>query len=439
MFEGEEFLMSASDHLREILDNRKISKNALIREIGIDRSTFYQIISGKRTATPSQFQDILKKLNLDPEERVILTEEYEKDKIGESVFEERAEIKSFLYQLDKLSVEDNNAIEQCSPQLIDKILSETASGQENPYIQILLPFNLMVKLNIYHEIFSISMSSNTEIQLEFVLAPSAMNITLNCVLDNLLECVKILSAKNLHIHAGNITTVTESQSFLVPYPYYIIYSNHVILISEEGNDLRVIDDISLVNSYKSKFQHIMQRAENAIQTNRSLPIMMRNLTSYFHQYADQSIYLINAEPCVSLSATEDQIKSYIDSDNILSFKRILENSGIIEFSNNSGVTHLLSRQIVEESGLKINVKAEDLPILKQNIENRIGQNLFLLNEQTVTLPHEWDVFIFGRDLVIIIPHYTYSFYISISSRQVAEKFESWLASRLNTVNADVKA
>ena len=63
--------------LSKMIDQKGISKNNLIREIGVDRSTFYKLINGKRTPTKEQFCLILLQMDLSTEEKLQLIEEYE--------------------------------------------------------------------------------------------------------------------------------------------------------------------------------------------------------------------------------------------------------------------------------------------------------------------------------------------------------------------------
>lgn len=46
--------MSFHSLLNSIIDSQSVTKNSLINETGIDRSSFYQILSGKRIPTKDQ-------------------------------------------------------------------------------------------------------------------------------------------------------------------------------------------------------------------------------------------------------------------------------------------------------------------------------------------------------------------------------------------------
>ena len=66
-----------STKLSEMIESKGVSKNNLIRAIGVDRSTFYQLINGNRVPTEDQFCAILRQMKLNEEEKIQLIEEFE--------------------------------------------------------------------------------------------------------------------------------------------------------------------------------------------------------------------------------------------------------------------------------------------------------------------------------------------------------------------------
>ena len=81
--------MNYSDTLSKYVDRQSISKNGLVEATGIDRSTFFQILSGKRFPTSEQADLIEKHLELATLERKELKTLYERERIGEKAWMER--------------------------------------------------------------------------------------------------------------------------------------------------------------------------------------------------------------------------------------------------------------------------------------------------------------------------------------------------------------
>ena len=56
--------MSFHKLLNSIIDSQPVTKNSLINKTGIDRSSFYQILNGKRIPTKDQITNIIRQLDI---------------------------------------------------------------------------------------------------------------------------------------------------------------------------------------------------------------------------------------------------------------------------------------------------------------------------------------------------------------------------------------
>lgn len=64
--------MSFHSLLNSIIDSQSVTKNSLINETGIDRSSFYQILSGKRIPTKDQITSIIRQLDISATDEMAL-------------------------------------------------------------------------------------------------------------------------------------------------------------------------------------------------------------------------------------------------------------------------------------------------------------------------------------------------------------------------------
>lgn len=105
-----------------------LSKNHIIKETGIDRSTFFQILNGRRMITSSQFKELIKVLLRDGNKGCLPDELYEAfqvDRIGEHKMYRRATVRNWLNELnsrlsenkecDPLSIEPNSSLKCFMP------------------------------------------------------------------------------------------------------------------------------------------------------------------------------------------------------------------------------------------------------------------------------------------------------------------------------------
>ncbi len=69
--------------LKELLEEMNLSNNILIERTGINRSTFYQFLNGKRLPTVQQFSQIMKAASFPEEDARKLRQQFAYEKLGE--------------------------------------------------------------------------------------------------------------------------------------------------------------------------------------------------------------------------------------------------------------------------------------------------------------------------------------------------------------------
>lgn len=76
--------MSFHSLLNSIIDSQSVTKNSLINETGIDRSSFYQILSGKRIPTKDQITSIIRQLDISAADEMALYDAFYLERLGET-------------------------------------------------------------------------------------------------------------------------------------------------------------------------------------------------------------------------------------------------------------------------------------------------------------------------------------------------------------------
>ena len=86
-----------SDTLRNLIDQKKTKVYDLSKQLGIDRSTLYQILKGKRNPPPDhQIIRIADYMMLDPTERARLLEAANISRLGKQIYYQRKGVEQFL-------------------------------------------------------------------------------------------------------------------------------------------------------------------------------------------------------------------------------------------------------------------------------------------------------------------------------------------------------
>lgn len=81
--------MSVGSMLSDLLGQASESKNYVIRETGIDRSTFYQILRGNRIATEDQIERICEYIHPDAATYGKLIDCYEEERVDAKTYQNR--------------------------------------------------------------------------------------------------------------------------------------------------------------------------------------------------------------------------------------------------------------------------------------------------------------------------------------------------------------
>lgn len=114
--------------LSDLLSQASESKNYVIRETGIDRSTFYQILRGNRIATEDQIERICEYIHPDAETYDKLIDCYEEERVDAKTYQNRQYVKQFF---NSLSEEETTGRHTREGQQIAAFLErETAAGAE---------------------------------------------------------------------------------------------------------------------------------------------------------------------------------------------------------------------------------------------------------------------------------------------------------------------
>lgn len=92
-----------SEQLNKCVEESSFSKNALISASRVNRSTFFQCLSGKRLPTEEHFEALIHALQLGPGDEARLRKLYQIAQIGESVYENRQRAQKCLETLAGLS------------------------------------------------------------------------------------------------------------------------------------------------------------------------------------------------------------------------------------------------------------------------------------------------------------------------------------------------
>lgn len=181
--------MSFHSLLNSIIDSQSVTKNSLINETGIDRSSFYQILSGKRIPTKDQITSIIRQLDISAADEMALYDAFYLERLGETNYHYLKFTEKCLRVIGSPYIDtnaSNNQTPSRSQELqnklpdnpIDTDQSQAATGtilyhstneiicgltkflihaskKENNHLQVSLPFDLSSRIKLFSNIHSL--------------------------------------------------------------------------------------------------------------------------------------------------------------------------------------------------------------------------------------------------------------------------------------------
>ena len=168
--------------LNQLLDRQSISKNGIIRETGIDRSTFFKILKGDRIPTEAQLTGILSSVSVDQETLHSIIRQFvlEKQSLSERDFN------IFHRWMEKLSVEtsrhcpkgktaDKNSLKKSKTHSLDPIFGDFLAASKGSRLMAMMPASLLINGSISSATIS---RFNSYIEEDSSAVPSTRNFCL---------------------------------------------------------------------------------------------------------------------------------------------------------------------------------------------------------------------------------------------------------------------
>lgn len=116
--------MSFHSLLNSIIDSQSVTKNSLINETGIDRSSFYQILSGKRIPTKDQITSIIRQLDISAADEMALYDAFYLERLDEVNYHYLKFTEKCLRVIGSPYIDanaSNNQTPSCSQELQNKL------------------------------------------------------------------------------------------------------------------------------------------------------------------------------------------------------------------------------------------------------------------------------------------------------------------------------
>lgn len=428
--------MCIADMLAHEFDAAQISKNDVIRKTGIDRSTFYQILGNRRMATPVQFLKILNVLQPDAADRARLLRQYERERVGEEKFAKYEKVRSFLHRLSEGAddVGGGSGSTTSCPELIASLIRHALQKEGRIRLRLLLPTELFFSLGIESALEENTQSGRT-VYVEQLLSDWDGSSDADSMIMGFADYLKLLKRNTDFTVNAWMTDEVLFHPEGTPFPFYIIADDAMVMFDHTGKKCIQVQDPVQIREFTEHFDRLLQHARPVVKMNLDMTEVFAYLTDVMRE-SEGKMYLFSDTPCIWLSTTLEMDRKYIDYEDALAYGELLRSLDVVEFTSKERISRLFARRRISESGVDIAMRKEDIPVLHASVRDRIGKNLFLINEEVQPLPEGYIIFVTADGKMIIAPFRDSRLQVYVENWDFAANLYEWFATRISTVNPE---
>lgn len=405
--------------LNDYIEIAGIANNKLIRETGIDRSTFYKVLNGQRQATEEQLENIIRALRLPRKDEDALRREYFRQTIGEEEWQNRQIIRRLLQVLAEPELDTLTSAE-IAPGSEPDYRKHTAKGLD-PVNQMLLQFiqDELVKDDpkidfffpveheeLYRSLRGLcSLHVGKEIRIRQLMQfPTGQMLSKCSILEYFEHLVYFLTGGEWDYQAYYYYERALLQTGIGNlFPYYIIAEKKVLILNADFTMSYLIMDPETVSLYKEMFNKVVNESK-PIRESIDYLEMLAILEMPGRKVSFESI------PCAAMVAKSDYIRKYMADGEFSDFiwnhcRRLQEENELMIFSTMGGLERFARTGIVEEvpPGLMAAMSVEDRIESFRNLKPHIQKEYFIVDESVMPVSDTWMLTLFEENALFIYP------------------------------------
>lgn len=409
--------MAISNELDKLLSKSNISKNQLIKETGIDRSTFFQIMSGKRFPSESIFRSLLlfftkRGINISGKDSIT---RHDLDLFFQSYLHQT--LNNSEYELWKVSArfikEANASISSynrdCSfsehshqDQQVYNFLTKQLSVS-NGTLKFYLSPELLDRFHINELIRTSGHSDLTIQQLSGIYQNSSAKY-ISSLLSLLARSIDFLDEQSLNYSIYYTDDSDEGKQNIL-FPYYLIGANEALLLSDDGNESFLATNGNDVEMIQKRFDEILTHSTPLFTQEKDYMGLAQKLFAKYQSDEVQQIYSVAERPCFLEMVTQSIISKYAPTPEIEQFGTSYVNTikSITNFyalNSPDGVKQFEKDRHVIEAGMDFKIDDSDMDLLHEEYEKALWDKIILLPFSNCFI-HNWEIAVYYPETMFL--------------------------------------
>lgn len=450
--------MSFHSLLNSIIDSQSVTKNSLINETGIDRSSFYQILSGKRIPTKDQITSIIRQLDISAADEMALYDAFYLERLGETNYHYLKFTEKCLRVIGSPYIDtnaSNNQTPSRSQELQNKLpdnpidtdqsqaATETilyhstdeiicgltkflihASKKENNHLQVSLPFDLSSRIKLFSSIQSLITSGKfqnaTISQILHFQTKNPNDITEK--LDGFATLLESILTKEPNItyniyYYSNEQKVSKNSGVL--FPFYIITDDASLLLNADANKGCLLTDPSLIGLMREEFASVFDHAKPFLSSfsQKELPqFQARSIPA-------EEVIFIQKHPGACLMVTDDLVDKYVPNEFKETLKQhfhFMQQMNASEGITLDGIREFARNHVISESGFYVEANTSDIINALEQLKSRLDRNLFVLDTEKIPVSDNWAFLLYPDQYALLVPNKELDFIICVSDPDIIQ-------------------
>ncbi len=448
--------MSFHSLLNSIIDSQSVTKNSLINETGIDRSSFYQILSGKRIPTKDQITSIIRQLDISATDEMALYDAFYLERLGETNYHYLKFTEKCLRVIGSPYIDtnaSNNQTPSRSQELQNKLPDNPidtdqsqattgtilyhstdeiicgltkflihASKKENNHLQVSLPFDLSSRIKLFSSIQSLITSGKfqnaTISQILHFQTKNPDDITEK--LDGFATLLESILTKEPNItyniyYYSNEQKVSKNSGVL--FPFYIITDDTCLLLNANADKGCLLTDPSLIGFMRKEFDSVFDHAKPFLSSfsQKELPqFQARSIPA-------EEVIFIQKHPGACLMVTDDLVEKYVPEEFRETLKQhfhFMQQMNASEGITLDGIREFARNHVIYESGFYVEADTPDIINALEQLKSRLDRNLFVLDTEKIPVSDNWAFLLYPDQYALLVPNKELDFIICVSDPDI---------------------
>ena len=456
-------MYSVGEMLNAAISESSISKNTIIQSLDIDRSSFYQILKGKRLPTSEQLIAILNSLTVSSLEKKQISEVYISEKLGALEYSNRKAIINLIDALRESIV--SRKYSETTEEMSSGIISETTgytdtdrsfntdifenttviynrseiknllrilfksavSDASKADIKLHIPIYYLEHIGFFDVINSISgYSGFSGLSFEHIICyQSRKNIFADDLINDFTKYISFLISLDAVFNTYYYYDANESADLsAVLFPYYILLPDGLLLLNSSCDKAMYIKDKDIVTVYNSEFNDLRSKLSSILSNTDEVE---KSHIPYLMSLSDETkTYYMTYRPGISYLANDTLIESFVPKELQEMYKlhvKGFQHTRFCELISPEGLKDLFNNGVLSELDTDITLRNEDDYLYIRNaLISRLGKTLYIIDSNFLPISDNWSIYCIEHELVIFVPLQRGKRYFSVSEKNIVEAF-----------------